>query len=278
MAGLNEWNGESQKALAHPIKRRIIESLQDRDLSFTELQNVVAEKNHGRFGYHLRSLKAFVELDSSTRKYRLTSRGKLLAGGIQSFRSITLLNQEYVKYVQNLSLGDHGVVFYAEEDFKRSVSFPFLKAGIARNEAIVYVVSENKLNSETREMRRYGLNLDKLPKEAFTIMSAYEWYLEKGKAQGETIIANWQELLKQKMKVGFTRLRVAGETEVFVDYAKTSELLRYEELLGRQLTMNIVALCLYKRDRFTDEQFVHAYNSHGHLISKGIAGETIVKK
>jgi hypothetical protein len=278
VAGLNEWNGESQKALAHSIKRRIIECLQDGDLSFTELQNVVAEKDHGRFGYHLRSLKAFVELDPLTRKYRLTNRGRLLAGGLQSFRSITLLNQEYAKYVQSLSFGAHGVVFYTEEGFKRAVSFPFLKAGVARNEAVVYLVSESKLDLETREIEKYGLNLDKLPKEAFTLMSAYEWYLEKGKAQAETIIANWQALLHEKMKAGFGGLRAAAEMEVFVDYAKTTELLRYEALLGRQLTMNIAGLCLYKRDRFTNEQFVQAYNFHGHLISKGIAGKTIAKE
>ena len=278
VADLNEWNGDSQKALAHPIKRRIIECLQDRNLSFTELQNIIVEKNHGKFGYHLRSLREFVELDPLTRKYHLTSRGKLLAGTIQSFRLITLPNHEYAKYVQSLSFGDHGVVFYTEEDFKRAISFPFLKAGIARNEAVVYLVLESKLGSETREIERYGLNLDKLPKKAFTLMSAYEWYLEKGKADAETIITNWQALLHEKMKAGFKGLCVAGETEVFVDYAKTTELLRYEALLDRQPTMNTVVLCLYKRDRFTDEQFVQAYHSHGHLICKGIAGKTTAKE
>lgn len=107
-------------------------------------------------------------------------------------------------------------------------------------------------------------------------MSAYQWYLEEGKAQGETIIANWLTLLKEKKSTGFTGLRVAGEVQVFVDHAKTRELLKYERLLGRQLTMNMCTLCLYDSKRFDQEQFIQVCNSHGHLISKGIVGRTIV--
>lgn len=262
--------------MAHPIKRRIIECLQDASLSFTELLNEIPESNHGKFGYHLRTLSAFVELEPSTGKYRLTNRGKLLAACIRDIRSITSVNKEYAKYVQDLRFGDHAVAFYTTEDFKRKITFPYLKAGLQKNEAVVYVVSENRLDEEIREIQRYGIDLNHLQKEAFEIMSAYQWYLEEGKAQGETIIANWLSLLKEKKSTGFTGLRAAGETEVFVDYAETKELLKYERLLGRQLTMDMCALCLYDRKKFDQEQFIQVCNFHGHLISKGIVGRTIV--
>jgi hypothetical protein len=272
---VNLWNDQFQKALAHSVKRRIIECLTESNLSFTELLDMVGAMNHGGFGYHLRGLKEFVELEPSTMKYRLTDRGSVLAGLIRDFRLTTSVNTEYAKYVQNLRFGDHAVAFYTSEDFKRKLSFPYLKAGLLKNEAVVYIVSENKVDSEIREIQRYGIDLSNLPKEAFTIMSAYQWYLEDGKAQAETIIANWSTLLKEKEKSGFTGLRVAGETDAFVDYAKISELLRYEKLFGRQLAMNICALCLYDRDRFDEGQFIQACNSHGHIISKGIAGKMI---
>jgi hypothetical protein len=208
-------------------------------------------------------------------KYHLTDRGRLLAGLITDFRLITSVNAKYAEYVQNLRFGDHAVAFYTSEDFKHKLSFPYLKAGLLRNEAVVSIVSENRVDSEIREIQRYGIDLNNLQKEAFTTMSAYQWYLEEGKAHTETIITNWMTLLKEKKKAGFTGLCAAAEMEVFLDYAQTTELLRYEELLGRQFNMDIVGLCLYDRDRYSEGQFIQACNFHGHLISKGIAGKMI---
>lgn len=271
---LNTWNDEISKAMAHPTKRRIIECLQNADLSFMELLNEVGKSNHGGFGYHLRSLKAFIEVEPSTRKYRLSDRGKVLANVLRDFRLITSVNDEYANYVQNLRLGDHAIGVYTTQDFKDKILFSFLKAGLTKGEATLYIVPENKLDSEIGELQRFGINFDYSPREIFTIMSAYDWYLERGKAQAKTIIANWQRLIKEKQKIGFTGVRVAGHMEVFFDHDKTEELLRYEESLGKQLALDLCALCLYDRDRLDTEQFIRAYKCHGHIISKGIAGKT----
>jgi DNA-binding HxlR family transcriptional regulator len=96
---LDAWNEEIQRAITHPIRRRIIECLQNGDLSFAELLNAVGEINHGKFGYHLRTLKTFIELEPSTKKYRLTDRGWLLAGLIRDFRFIASRNKEFARYV-----------------------------------------------------------------------------------------------------------------------------------------------------------------------------------
>lgn len=265
-----------QRAMAHPIRRRIVELLRDADLSFVELLNAVSESNHGKLGYHLRTLKTFVELVPSTNKYRLTDRGRLLDACIRDFRFIILTRKELAQYAQHLRLGDHAVGFYDSDYFKRKISFPFLKVGLSRGEAVVYLVTEHKLDSETREIQRYGIDIDGLQKGAFTIMSAYEWYLRKGKAQAETIIDNWMTLLKEKQKVGFAGLRAATEMEVFFNYAKSKEVLRYEKSLGRQPRLNACALCLYDTHRLDEKQFIRVSNCHGHLISKDIVGKTIV--
>ena len=269
----NEFNNGFFKVISHPVRREIVECLMDRDLSFLELLNMIGKSNHGGFGYHLRTLKEFVELEPSSKKYHLTNKGKLLAGVIKDYSSITSVHSEYARYAQNLRLGDHALALYANENFKNSITFPYLKTGLLKKEAVAYLVSENKLDSKVREAKKHGIDLDNLEKEAFTIMSAYEWYIEKGKAQPETIISNWTALVEEKKKAGFTGLRVAAEMEVFVDYAKTTELPRYEELLGKQLNMDMVALCLYVFDRCDKEQFVQTCRAHGNIISKGIMGK-----
>jgi len=264
--------------MSHFVNRKIIGCLRDEDLSFTELlRKFDGDSNHGKFGYHLRTLKEFVELESTTEKYRLTDRGKLLAEVIRDFGILTSGGKEASGYAEHMKIGDHTVALYDNDDFKRKISFPFLKAGLSRGEAAVYVVSEDKLDSEIREIQKYGIDFDSLPKEAFTVMSAYEWYLRKGKAKAKTIVTNWQTLIHEKKKAGFAGVHAAGEVVVFINNGRSEELWRYDELLGRQLAFDLCALCLYDRNVLKEKYLSRVVNCHGHMISKDLIGKTEVR-
>jgi hypothetical protein len=260
--------------MLHSINRKIIENLHDEDLSFTDLLNKVADGNHGKFGYHLRTLSEFVELEPITKKYRLTDRGKMLASVMREFRFLTSGWNEASTYVEHLTIGDHAVALYDDEGFKREISFPFLKVGLSRGEAAVYLVSEDKLDSELREIRKHGIDLKSLPKEAFTIMSASEWYLRKGRAKTETISTNWQMLIQEKKKAGFTGVHIAAETSDPINNGLSEELLRLEKLLGRQLAFDVCGLCLYDTNVLEETYLTQILNCHGHIVSKGLIGKT----
>ncbi len=278
---LVSWDEEIYRALVHPIRRCIIEGLQERDeLSFDELLKYLGTGNHGKLGFHLRALKGLIEHRPSAMKYRLTDMGRLAGELAWDTRFMIArhgvdLEHEPKRYCRRLRLGDHAVLFHETEDEKREKTFPYLLAGLLKGEAVVYAVSENRLDSESLEIQRFGIRIDYLPKGAFTIMSADEWYLRKGKAQADTIMANWLTFFKEKQKAGFTELRGAAEMEVFFNYAISKELLSYEATLGRQLPSNVCALCLYDMQRLDEEQFIQLNKSHGHSIFKGIAVKTI---
>jgi hypothetical protein len=274
----DNWDYEIQRAMSHFVNRKIIACLRDEDLSFTELLSKLdGDSNHGKFGYHLRTLKEFVELEPTTEKYRLTDRGKLLAEVIRDFGILTSGGQGASGYAEHLKIGDHAVALYDNDDFKRKISFPFLKAGLSRGEAAVYVVSEDKLDSEIREIQKYGIDFDSLPKEAFTVMSAYEWYLRKGKAKAKTIVTNWQTLIHEKKKAGFAGVHVAGEVAVFINNGRSEELWRYDELLGRQFAFGLCALCLYDKNVLKEKYLSRVVHCHGHMISKDLIGKTEVR-
>jgi hypothetical protein len=233
--------------------------------------------DHGKFGYHLRALREFVELEPTTKKYHLTDRGQLLAEVICDFRFLVSGGKKASRYAENLKIGDHALALYDNGDFKRKISFPFLKAGLSRDEAAVYVVSEDKLDSEIREIQKHGIDFDSLPGGAFTVMSAYEWYLRKGKANAKTIATNWQMLIQEKKKAGFAGVHAAGEMADFINNGTTEELLRYEESLGRRLAFDLSALCLYDNNMLIERHVTRVINCHGHMISKDLIGKTEVR-
>jgi len=276
---LKDWDDKIHNALAHPIRRRIIECLQMNELSFPELLKRVGVGNHGKFGFHLKALKGLIERVPSTDKYRLTERGQLAGELIWDIRfSIERggrdLASEPTRYVRRLKFGDHAVFYYDTEEVKREITFPFLEAGLPRGEAVVYFVPEQKMDSESKAMQRYGISAGYIRNGSATIMSADDWYLKKGKAQGKTIIANAQRLLKEKQKVGFTGLRVAAEMAVFLDNAKVEELIRYEAMLGRQFDFDVCALCIYDMNDLEEKQVIQLNKYHGHEIFKDMALKT----
>jgi hypothetical protein len=275
--GNNNWDYDIHRAMSHCLNRKIIDCLHDENLGFTELLDKVGDDgNHGRFGYHLRTLSGFVELEPTTKKYRLTDRGKLLADVIHDFRFLTSRGKDASRYAERLTIGDHAVALYDDDDFKRQISFPFLNAGLSRGEATVYFVSEDKLDSEIREIQKYGLDLDSLPNEAFTITSGIEWYLGKGGAKiKKTILTNWQMLIQEKKKAGFTGVHVAGDATDFINTGLSEELLKFDELLGRQLVFDVCGLCLYDKNILEERYIARVFHCHGHIISKWLLGKTV---
>lgn len=269
--------------IMHSVRKNMLECLMaGNELSFSELmQGCGIEKDHGKFGYHLRTLilNNIVERDPLTRQYRLAERGVLAAelmwdARFLSARSGVDLRHVPMRYVRHLRCGDHAVLFYDTHDIMRRITYSYLLAGLLKGDAVAYVVSEDEMGSERRELEGYGLRLDRFPKDAFTMKSSEEWYLRRGKAQAETIMANWRKLVEEKRKAGFTGLYVACNMGVFFENGVSRELLQYEAMLGRQLNLNLCALCLYDTHRLDENLFVQLNQSHGHSIFKGIALKT----
>jgi len=248
------------------MRRRIVGILAEQNPTFSELMELADQSNHGKFGYHMRALKGFIRLDSSTGKYSLSESGWLLARLIQNGQRVISQSQLYQDSIRELGLRDHAVAFYITQDFRRNISLLYAEVGLSRDEAVLYLASENKLDVEKKAMTKYGIDLDKLKAGAFEIMSSYKWYIEKGKAQAETRIANWLELVEKKEGLGFKGLRGIGDTGVFFDYGKSEEVLRYEESLDKQQNSNMCALCLYDLRRLEEDLFIRIYKSHHKVI------------
>ena len=77
------------ESMASPIRLRILKSLAVRKLSYTELVKAVGldrDRDAGKFSYHLKKLITcgLVEVDSSTGKYTLSSRGAKILSALES--------------------------------------------------------------------------------------------------------------------------------------------------------------------------------------------------
>ncbi|MCZ2809353.1 MAG: PAS domain S-box protein [Candidatus Bathyarchaeota archaeon] len=77
--------------MSHSTRRRIVDYLSQGNATFSELRKHVDIKDHGKFGFHLRALRAveIVEQDASTKKYSLTEQGWVVVGLSSILKGIT---------------------------------------------------------------------------------------------------------------------------------------------------------------------------------------------
>jgi hypothetical protein len=265
--------------LWHPIRRRLLESLWEKDRSFDELNRIC--RNHGRLGYHLRSMSGMVIRDPTGKLYRLTDEGRV------AWEWLIQASSDYVRrrsdvevtpaqnpfrYADQLNPSDHAFLMYGDADFRRAIAFPFLITGLRRSMASIYVVSEKEMDSEREEMRRRYFGMEEFEERgAFTIMSAEEWYMRRGRASPDVIIDNASKLLQEKMSQGYKGLQGATEMSVFFENSKTSELLIYEKKLGREFPQGLCGMCMYDARKLEPGQVMSLIETHGHGIFERVA-------
>jgi DNA-binding transcriptional ArsR family regulator len=256
--------------LEHPIRRRILESLWEKDLSYDELTRIC--RNHGRLGYHLRQMCEIVKRVPKEKMYRLTQSGRVVRDWLAQAPSPNARgNLEpapvRVTYANQLGLNEHAFALYEGADSRRAIAFPFLARGLSRSMASIYIVSEKEMDAERKEMRRRYFGVEEFEERgAFTIMSAEEWYMRRGKSSSPVIIDNWSKLLQEKMSQDYKGIQVAGDTSFFFENSKASELLAYEKEIGHNFPKSMCAICMYDSHRVDSGQVTSLIGSHDHGI------------
>ena len=256
--------------LEHPIRRRILESLREKDLSYDEVTRICS--NHGRLGYHLRQMCEIVKRVPKEKMYRLTQSGRVAWDWYAQAPSPNARGDlepapVHVAYANQLGLNEHAFALYEGADSRRAIAFPFLARGLTRSMASIYIVSEKEMNPERKEMRRRYIGMEEFEERgAFTIMSAEEWYMRRGRASPDVIIDNASKLLQEKMSQGYKGLQGATEMSVFFENSKTSELLVYEKKLGRKFPQGLCGMCMYDARKLEPGQVMSLIETHGQGI------------
>jgi len=260
-----------------------LECLWERDSSFVWLSNFCGI-DHGKLGFHTRKMKGLIEKDVETNFFRLTREGKMYyewfvrAG--QYFKrqrldsEISTLHNP-MKCIESLGLTDHASLFYNDATEKQDVCFRFLKLGLIRGLAVIYLTSEREMDREKKEMEKYGLDVQELEENgSFTYMSAEDWYLYRGNSSVNKIIDNWMQLKDQKRRKNYAGIQTASNMNVFIDNLKESEVFAYEKRLGQRLSFEVCRLCMYDAPKLRPEQITFLCGTHGHNIVNGIADST----
>jgi hypothetical protein len=174
---------------------------------------------------------------------------------------------------------DHNIVFYDSFEKKKFILSQYLRNGLDKNQAAMYICSE-----ETEDQIRKGMentiDVEKEEKAGKLVICDYDgWYIENGKTQPLKIINKWKEAQSNFSELGLG-LRATGEMSCFFLHDKVKELLKYEYALHRILKIPMEALCAYNLKTIVDlgytEVIMPLIKAHGDALIVTTKGNMII--
>lgn len=165
------------------------------------------------------------------------------------------VSEKATRFAEELRPRDHLIFVYQSSEVKYNVLFNYLKVGLEKGEAAVYVASEESPIEIRDAMKRFGIEAEKYEKiGALRILGYNDIYIIDGKFDIPTTMGLWNKLYKEAMTKGFKGLRVTGEMACFFQHNLTRELMEYERELHRILDIPITAICAYNTKMLSKAQ------------------------
>jgi sugar-specific transcriptional regulator TrmB len=161
----------------------------------------------------------------------------------------TTVPEKAIRFMEQLRPTNHLIFVYDSPEAKYNVLFNYLKVGLNKGEAGVYVTTDENPSQIREAMKRFGIKVEKYEKtNALQIFGYEDVYIIDGKFSMTTTINLWNKLYNEALKQGFKGLRVTGEMACFFKHNLIRELIEYEKELHRVLDIPMIAICAYNAD------------------------------
>jgi sugar-specific transcriptional regulator TrmB len=186
------------------------------------------------------------------------------------------VSEKATRFVEKLETSDHVIFVYQSTEAKHDILFNYIKVGLEKGDAGIYVASDENPSEIRNAMKEFGISVEKYEKAgALRILDWQEVYIIDGKFEIPATMSIWNKHYNEAVAKGFKGLRVTGEMACFFKHQLLPELVEYEMALHRILDLPIIAICAYNADDLTKAfNPINLYNelvkAHGTVLFAGM--------
>ena len=150
----------------------------------------------------------------------------------------------------------------------------FIYFALIRGYSVVYLAPHDEIELSRWLMRAFGI---KVPwyeeRQQLRVLSSKEFYINDCKADREKITYALTEWTEEAEAKGFKGVYGAGDMSCFFENDKVEQLVEYELSLGRELPLNLAALCIYDASKISalkNSVKTDLIRAHGNIIFPSI--------
>ena len=166
--------------------------------------------------------------------------------------------------------GSHFSQFYQTRDDLLAHVVPYLRAGLAGDEACIWVTSEPLEPASARAaLAAVVPDLDRRAARGQLHITRYsDWYLQHGVFDRRRVLDTWLARLRTALDHGFNGLRVTGNT-AWIEKAAWDDFAAYEAAIGAAVAGRpVLVLCTYALDRCGANEILDVVKNHDFTLVK----------
>lgn len=185
------------------------------------------------------------------------------------------LRAQLRSFIREAPTSSHMVLIYGDPEEMREVVFTFIKDGLEKGEAAIYLSGDEGPEQASRELEDFGLDVndDKM----LRVTDSEDWYVRRGTIDKDRVTEKWMKALRDALHDGYKGLRVTGEPTYFFRSGSVDSWMDYERSLPRRFEFPITAICRYKLSDlrfYEDGQLLpELIRIHSHTITPRFAKE-----
>jgi len=161
-------------------------------------------------------------------------------------------DEKLKRTLQELRPRDHVILIYESREAKRKALFTYIKEGLQKGEAAIYICSEETPNEIRYLMKEFGIDVDEYEEnESLKIIPYTEMYIRDGVFDLDDVLDSWNKSYNEAIMKGFKGMRVTGEMNCFFEHKLIEELLNYERALHTILDTPMTAISAYNAEILT---------------------------
>ena len=172
--------------------------------------------------------------------------------------------------IERMQPGDHYCAMYRSDEDHRAVIVDFIKAGVARNEKMFYLVNLQSAEQLRAKLTAAGIDVQALlDKGQLVILTAKEAYLRDGQFDPDRMMALLGEEADKAVAEGYAALRATGEmTWALAREPGSERLVEYESRVNDFFATHkhCYGLCQYDRRRFDSEMLIDILHTHPNVL------------
>ncbi len=189
------------------------------------------------------------------------------------------VSEKMKRILRDLDATNHIIFLYDSLEAKHNVLFSYLKFGLEKDEAGLYVTSEENPSQIREAMEKFGIHVEKYKKTGALNICGYEdIYLADGKFDIAATMNSWNKHYNRALKNGFKGIRVTGETAWVFKRKLIQKFIEYEKSLHTVMDIPMIAICAYNANMVIEasnpmDLYNELLKAHGKVLFSGLDKE-----
>ncbi len=166
--------------------------------------------------------------------------------------SVRRPSNDIVSFLAGLKDGQHGCLFYVNEQDKQRIQYEFLKSGLSQNSYCIYATSTEDVETVKRKMKDFGLDYANSYGNLEIVHGEDLYGPDVRRPNKENWVASVNSAYERALKQGKKSLRIAADLSThFMSMGLEDQWYELESMLEKRFDRKITIICAYNASAFS---------------------------